>query len=1088
MLRQTLSYLFDRILTLSQKGKDPRFRTGGRPRAPTDSEIQTFLWNRTRAIRADIALQRYGPAARNDAVVIETLERIARQHIMFNYVCCEDRSFNGAINMEQFNNCLKLLLELYQDAEERSHGLLRSPNEAEFYCYFVLVHLADRSGRSSLQGALSRVPPRVLHTSQMKFALDCFTSFNTGNYAKFWRLVYDAPILCGCLLHRHFRDFRELIAPEVLLGGGNMGVPLSKFASILGYATLEDAVEHCVQYGLDVSNSPSLEQAVVRLSKLKKPDYSFPKFTPHLFKEDIFQADRRKLCNGRLWASQCKYLLLPAGSPGTSGPGSCVVDISKLKNLRAKLPGPDTAKAVISFDTSAVEDEEATIPFSPPLSERSSTHRAESPSIPMILKPEVVRPKPTAPAKKLKSHHYDFMPTPKSSVTPKSSFFFEDQDPSVVSIEDRSLDVVRPLDSDASKARLTWGDEEEEDGGAATSPQWGSPEKDVTAETDSVWDLATGTTAEAGDGDFSSGWGAAPSPKPGHGVGSTLSFLSQTPSKTNAPSEWDEVPTPEDARVDEVERKDAEARNEELRRLEREAEAARIRAAEAERKQRRRDEKLRISRMAFLFLLWKNHVAEITDLRRRQNASLAQDVFSVAIVPLEPRSRRPPSGGISRPLPRHPCVHTVFEPSFGAWRSAFQGKHHELPCFMQTFLEYRAAFEPLAQPDERSAGDQALGVVLEFMKSSAYKPRASPQEAYKAFQFLSAVASLGPEFPPPGVPHLQFGLSTKESSSIGKQLWSPIQCPPDTQARPSMAVVTLEQCIFASAVTPFGAFVTTSTAGGSRGLSNWLVAKLEHMGQTKEVSVDHVPGLFDSSHTHSNKRRRISALGKEETVEEPFSFPSVLVFPIAVGLKGNGPGHSYTLDSQTIVEAFWDCISAIPVGARTSVWIPLFVCASPEPRDGKHGWAWVNQQQCEDLVTSVAHLLDLFNPSEDTASRVRFWRISTLQGNGAWLSCENSWSEGGVSSDEPSEFFLESGDVASEAVESSKSWISEQFPGLLLPPHALAAVATALYSSIETKNASQLRLVSPMAMWAAQVNATVAAAANWLYWTVSKVS
>lgn len=113
-------------------GPDPRFRDDGGPaRPPTVLEIQEFLWNRMRAVARDLTLQNYGAAARNDALAIETNERMVRASALFSQELVEEPMFRWTLNEERMNAYLKTLMDLYNDARSRRiPGVveLESPN------------------------------------------------------------------------------------------------------------------------------------------------------------------------------------------------------------------------------------------------------------------------------------------------------------------------------------------------------------------------------------------------------------------------------------------------------------------------------------------------------------------------------------------------------------------------------------------------------------------------------------------------------------------------------------------------------------------------------------------------------------------------------------------------------------------------------------------------------------------------------------------------------------------------------------------------------------------------------------------------
>ena len=74
---------------------------------------------------------------------------MVRALIIFNYELGGTAGFGWALNEERLNAFLKTLMELYDDARERSVpgvAVLASPNEAEMRGYYMLLHMADSDG------------------------------------------------------------------------------------------------------------------------------------------------------------------------------------------------------------------------------------------------------------------------------------------------------------------------------------------------------------------------------------------------------------------------------------------------------------------------------------------------------------------------------------------------------------------------------------------------------------------------------------------------------------------------------------------------------------------------------------------------------------------------------------------------------------------------------------------------------------------------------------------------------------------------------------------------------------------------------
>lgn len=90
------------VLGTGQPRLDPRFvdeATGAT--APTLLDIQSYLWDRLRSVCKDLKSQNYRDGGRNDAWAQETLERIVRVHVLFNYECTAHASWLSGAAWQQ---------------------------------------------------------------------------------------------------------------------------------------------------------------------------------------------------------------------------------------------------------------------------------------------------------------------------------------------------------------------------------------------------------------------------------------------------------------------------------------------------------------------------------------------------------------------------------------------------------------------------------------------------------------------------------------------------------------------------------------------------------------------------------------------------------------------------------------------------------------------------------------------------------------------------------------------------------------------------------------------------------------------------
>ncbi|KAI0865222.1 SAC3/GANP/Nin1/mts3/eIF-3 p25 family-domain-containing protein [Xylaria cubensis] len=211
-LRKTLDYLIDDLI-------------------PTDSLLPSkhnFLWDRTRAIRIDLSVQKYNltPDERTDLVYC--LETIARFHVTALHLLSQDGfaadDFSEQQEIEQLGKTLISLKELYDDCVEQG---IECANEAEFRGYYIVFNARNPSIKETVEGWGTR----LWNTSGIRTAMCLVESLqNTwtlqgpltphaptelalGAAAIFFSIVSSMEIsyTMACFAEIHFNDVRKSI-------------------------------------------------------------------------------------------------------------------------------------------------------------------------------------------------------------------------------------------------------------------------------------------------------------------------------------------------------------------------------------------------------------------------------------------------------------------------------------------------------------------------------------------------------------------------------------------------------------------------------------------------------------------------------------------------------------------------------------------------------------------------------------------------------------------------------------------------------------------------------------------------------------
>lgn len=236
-------------------------------------EWYDFLWDRTRGIRKDMALQ-----SLCDPLAASLMEKCTRFHIHCAHFMCEEpmSSFDANLNEQSMTACLHRLKTMYQDL--RNQGVFCA-REAEFQGYRVLLKL--NKGDDILR-EVQQFHPDVRNSPEVGFALQAFAAFHSHNFVRFFHLVQSASYLNACLLHRYFSQMRKdaLRALNVAYTVNRWRptlFPLDGAVRMLFFRDCQEATDFLNDHGLAVADGRvELSQLAFRepkgLSKARKSE------------------------------------------------------------------------------------------------------------------------------------------------------------------------------------------------------------------------------------------------------------------------------------------------------------------------------------------------------------------------------------------------------------------------------------------------------------------------------------------------------------------------------------------------------------------------------------------------------------------------------------------------------------------------------------------------------------------------------------------------------------------------------------------------------------------------------------------------
>lgn len=231
VLQMTMHYLLHNIVDLCE---NPDINLG---------DWFHFLWDRTRSIRKEISQQELCSQA-----AVALVEQCARLHIQCaaRLVAEEPQVFDQKINSENLTKCLQSLKYLYHDLHLRNE---QCPNEAEFRAYVVLLNLND----CQFFWEVKQLPHHILHSPQIRFALNVYSAVESNNYVKFFKLVRETTYMNACILLRYFTQVR-VNALNILLKAyvprGIVMMAISYWTYCLAFEDFEQTAQFFEYYGL----------------------------------------------------------------------------------------------------------------------------------------------------------------------------------------------------------------------------------------------------------------------------------------------------------------------------------------------------------------------------------------------------------------------------------------------------------------------------------------------------------------------------------------------------------------------------------------------------------------------------------------------------------------------------------------------------------------------------------------------------------------------------------------------------------------------------------------------------------------------
>ncbi|PVU85828.1 hypothetical protein BB559_006805 [Furculomyces boomerangus] len=270
-LKRTMDYLINTILASDQ----------------SMIECHQFIRDRTRSIRQDFSVQNI-----RDINAIKVFERIARYHIISTHMLSEEKFFSEPQEMEQLKKTLQSLLEFYDEIRlQNQSDEPITENECEIRAYHLMSHMRDMDGRRIAE----HLPDKIFWSAIIQQTLklirlaQCSNSLIGRNeppnldgaqnfYSQFFKEIKSnrTPYLLSCVAEYHFASIRRSALKSLnrsILYQEGKEYSTAKLTSMLGFDSLEDCMEFCLEFGLSANTDiVALGQKIRKVYVMQEPE------------------------------------------------------------------------------------------------------------------------------------------------------------------------------------------------------------------------------------------------------------------------------------------------------------------------------------------------------------------------------------------------------------------------------------------------------------------------------------------------------------------------------------------------------------------------------------------------------------------------------------------------------------------------------------------------------------------------------------------------------------------------------------------------------------------------------------------------
>ena len=149
------------------------------------------------------------------------------------------------LDTTEYNQCQTRLIDLYTSNDTVGNPL-------EFLCYRILYYIYI-SNNSDAMKLIAQLTPAQKTNEDVKFAVNVFNAWSSGNYHRFFKLYLEAPKMSGYLMDSYVQRERNNTM-KILIKSYKPTISVQRVSDLLGYPDTETALVYLDEIKVTYTN------------------------------------------------------------------------------------------------------------------------------------------------------------------------------------------------------------------------------------------------------------------------------------------------------------------------------------------------------------------------------------------------------------------------------------------------------------------------------------------------------------------------------------------------------------------------------------------------------------------------------------------------------------------------------------------------------------------------------------------------------------------------------------------------------------------------------------------------------------------